>query len=56
MHQLTAVIQKAFAIVSRDASNVQEIIPFLTVHEKLNPKTSNACCVKEINQSIIKAA
>jgi len=50
------VIQKAFAIEKQDASSVQDIIQPSTIHEKLNLKTSNACCVKEITQSIIKAA
>jgi len=50
------VIQKAFIIVRLDASNVQEIIRLLAVHEKLNLRTSNACCVKEITQPIINAA
>jgi len=50
------VIQKVFAIEKRDASNMQEIIRLLIVHEKLNLRTSNACCVKEITQPIIKTA
>jgi len=49
-------IQKASAIEKRDASSVQEIIRLLTLHEKLNLRTSNACCVKEITQPIIKTA
>jgi len=50
------VIQKAFAIVRRDASNVQEIIRPLAVHETLNLRMSSASCAKEITYRIIKAA
>jgi len=51
LNALTAsntVIQKAFTIEKRDVLSVQEIIWFLTIHERLNLKTSNACCAKEI--------
>jgi len=36
-------IQKVFAFVRRDASNVEEIIQPSIIHAERNPKTLNSC-------------